>query len=234
MTAFLVSTAMIVGFALAIVILNHYAAAPARRQHELVWGISFLMFGLAALIELLGDTIGWTDLMARVYYITGAILAVAYLGIGEAMLLWHGRTAKIALWLGIGFTAITLVALFLAPVDMNVLHGDAPWRAVAPKGSLPSILAGISNSIGTLLIVGGALYSAWVFWRKGIQRQRMIGCVLLAVGTLTVASGGFFVGWFGGQHAWLYPPMALGVIIMFVGYLQTTRIPAPSPVAQTS
>ncbi|HUS15225.1 MAG TPA: hypothetical protein VM536_09435, partial [Chloroflexia bacterium] len=75
--------------------------------------------------------------------------------------------------------------------------------------------------------------SAWVFWRKGIQRQRMIGCVLLAAGTMVVATGGVLAGWMG-QHAWLYPPMALGVAIMFVGYLQTTRVPALQATRQPS
>ncbi|HMA36136.1 MAG TPA: hypothetical protein VKY74_16890 [Chloroflexia bacterium] len=225
--------AMIVGFALAIVILAHYAAAPARRVHELVWGISFWMFGLGALAEVVGDLIGWHDLLARVYYISGAILAVAYLGLGEAILLWPGRAARVSMIVGAAFTVITVVALLAAPLDASVLHSDVPWRAVAAKGSLPAILAGLSNSIGTLLIVGGALYSAWVFWRKGIQRNRMIGCVLLAVGTLVVATGGVLAGWLN-QHAWLYPPMALGVAIMFVGYLQTTRAPAPKPIPQPS
>jgi uncharacterized membrane protein YfcA len=104
---------------------------------------------------------------------------------------------------------------------------------VGVSGSLPLILAAVSNSLGTLLIVGGALYSAWVFWRKGIMRNRMIGCLLLAAGTIVVATGGVLAGWLG-QHAWLYPPMAVGVAIMFVGYLQTTRAPAPKPAAQPS
>jgi hypothetical protein len=225
--------AMVVGFALAIVILNHYAAAPGRRLHELVWGVSFVMFGLGALAEVFGSLMGWTGLLAQVYYISGAVLAVAYLGLGEALLLWHGPAQKVALAIGAVFTVITLIAVFAQPVDMAALQSVAPWRAVAPKGSLPPILAGISNSIGTLLIVGGALYSAWVFWRKGIQRQRMMGCVLLAVGTLVVASGGVLAGWMN-QHAWLYPPMAVGVAIMFVGYLQTTRTPHPAPAAQPS
>jgi hypothetical protein len=225
--------AMIVGFALAIVILNHYAANPARRTHEFIWGISFFLFGLGALAEVAADFLGWTDTMARVYYISGAILAVAYLGLGEAVLLWPGRIARIAIGIGVLFTAVTLVTLYFAPLDTQALHGDAPWRAVAPPGSLPAILAGLSNSIGTLLIVGGALYSAWVFWRKGIMRNRMIGCILLAVGTIVVASGGILAGPLG-QHAWLYPPMAVGVAIMFVGYLQTTRAPAPKPAAQPS
>ncbi len=225
--------AMIVGFALAVVILNHYAAAPARRTHELIWGISFALFGVGALAEVVGDAIGWNDVLARLYYVSGAILAVALLGLGEAVLLWHGRPAQIAIAIGIVFSVISLAAVLLAPADTAVLASDAPWRAVAAKGSLPTILAGVSNSIGTLLIVGGALYSAWVFWSKGIQRQRMIGCVLLAAGTIVVATGGVLAGWLG-QHAWLYPPMAVGVAIMFVGYLQTTRVSVPKPVAQPS
>jgi hypothetical protein len=225
--------AMIVGFALAIVILNHYAANPARRTHEFIWGLSFFLFGLGALAEVAADFVGWTDTMARVYYISGAILAVAFLGLGEAVLLWPGRVARITMIIGALFTVVTLAALYFAPLDAQVLTSDAPWRAVAPKGSLPAILAGVSNSIGTLLIVGGALYSAWVFWRKGIMRNRMIGCLLLAAGTIVVATGGVLAGWLG-QHAWLYPPMAVGVAIMFVGYLQTTRAPAPKPATQPS
>ncbi len=223
--------AMIVGYALAIIILTHYAAAPARRTHELIWGISFWLFGLGAMAEVFGSLVGWNGVIARVYYISGAILAVAYLGLGEAVLLWPGRTARIAEIIGVLFTVVTLGALLLAPLDTTVLHSDAPWRAVAAKGSLPAILAGISNSIGTLLIVGGALYSAWTFWRKGIQRQRMIGCLLLAAGTMIVALGGVLAGLLG-QHAWLYPPMAAGVAVMFVGYLQTTRVPVAQSVAQ--
>jgi len=223
--------AMVVGFALAIVILNHYAGAPGRRLHELVWSISFFMFGLGALAEVFGDLVGWQDLLTRIYYISGAILAVTYLGLGEAILLWHGRVRQIAIAVGVLFTIVSLFAIVAAPVDPTRLQSDSPWRAVAPPGSLLTVLAGLSNSLGTLLIVGGALYSAWVFWRKGIQRQRMIGCVLLALGTIVVAMGGVLAGWLN-QHAWLYPPMAVGVAIMFVGYLQTTRVTAPKPAVQ--
>jgi len=224
--------AMVVGFALALVILNHYAGAPSRRLHELIWSISFFMFGLGALAEVVGDLAGWHDLLTRIYYISGAILAVTYLGVGEVILLTHGRFRSVALAVGILFTIATVWAVGFAPVDAAALQGATPWRAVAPPGSPPTLLAGLSNSLGTLLLVGGALYSAWIFWRKGIQRQRMIGCLLLALGTVVVAMGGVLAGWFG-QHEWLYPPMAAGVAIMFVGYLQTTRAavpgPAPSP-----
>jgi hypothetical protein len=223
-------TAMVIGFALAIVILNHYAAAPARRTHELIWGLSFILFGAGAAFELAADLAGWTDLLVRLYYISGAILAEALLGLGEAILLaprW--RTALLAVT--VLFSLLTVGAVFAQPINAAELTGSAPWKAVGVSGSLPLILAAVSNSLGTLLIVGGALYSAWIFWRKHIQFHRMVGCVLLAVGTLVVAFGGTLARVFD-AHAWLYPPMAVGVAIMFNGYLETTRAAASSSVKQ--
>lgn len=226
MLVFLPFSALVIGLALAIVILNHYAAAPARRSHELIWGISFLLFAAGAAFEVAADLGGWSDPLVRLYYITGAILAVALLGVGELMLLvprW--RTALLVGTLL--FSLLTVVAVFAQPFNPAELTGSAPWKAVGVKGSPAQILAIVSNSVGTLLLVGGALYSAWVFWRKRIQFHRMVGCVLLAVGTIVVAFGGTLAGIFN-AHAWLYPPMAVGVAIMFIGYLETTRAPAPA------
>jgi hypothetical protein len=225
MLVFLPFSAMVIGLALAIVILNHYMAAPARRSHELIWGVSFVLFAAGAAIEVAASLWGWSDLLVRLYNITGAILAVALLGLGEAVLL-APRWKTAILTLAALVSLLTVVAVFVQPINPAELTGPAPWRAVGVKGSLPQLLAILSNSVGTLLIVGGALYSAWVFWRKRIHFHRMIGCVLLAVGTIVVAAGGTLAGLFG-AHAWLYPAMAVGVAIMFVGYLETTRIAMP-------
>jgi len=224
--------AMVVGFALAIVILNHYTGAPTRRRHELVWSISFFLFGLGALTEVFGELIGWNDLLVRTYYISGAILAVVYLGLGEAMLLWP-RAMRVAVGVSALFTVLTVLVVATAPVNEALLSSAAPWRALSSVSTFSAALAGIGNGVGTLLIVGGALYSAWIFWRKGIQRNRMIGCLLIALGTAVVAIGGSLAGPLG-QSAWLYPPMAIGIAIIFVGYLQTTRVAVPTPVVQPS
>jgi hypothetical protein len=57
------------------------------------------------------------------------------------------------------------------------------------------------------------------------MKERMIGLILLAVGTFTVAFGGTVKGLLHNDD-YLYPTMALGVILMFLGYLQTIRVPA--------
>ncbi|MGH2549657.1 MAG: hypothetical protein ACRDHN_09715, partial [Thermomicrobiales bacterium] len=77
------------------------------------------------------------------------------------------------------------------------------------------------NAGGTLVIVGGLLYSAWKFKRLGIYRNRMIGCVLIAIGTLIVAMGGTATRL--GAREYFYVAMSIGVAVIFAGYLWTRR-----------
>jgi len=93
----------------------------------------------------------------------------------------------------------------------------------------PRWLAIISNTLGTILVVGGAVWSGVVFWRKRIMKSRMVGVFLLAGGTLFVALGGTITGATGlRNHDYLYITMVIGILIMFAGYLQTIR-PEPTP-----
>src|SRR5438105_8705696 len=87
----------IIGAAFAIVIFNHYFGTR-RRPHELVWGIAFLLFAGAGACQVLADVSGgWTPTLARLYYLTGAILNVAFLGLGTVYLLFNRRVANVAL-----------------------------------------------------------------------------------------------------------------------------------------
>jgi hypothetical protein len=76
------------------------------------------------------------------------------------------------------------------------------------------------NIYGTLTLVGGAIYSAFIFWRKRVLPNRVIGNVLIAAGALLPASAGTFVKL--GLADWLYLSELLGATIMFIGFLQAT------------
>ena len=76
------------------------------------------------------------------------------------------------------------------------------------------------NSYGTLALVGGAIYSAYIFWRKHILFNRMIGNILIAAGAILPATGGTFIQM--GLADYLYLSELLGAILMFIGYLQAT------------
>lgn len=222
---------MLIGAVFAIVLFNHYFTAR-RRPHELVWGVAFLLFAVGAACQVYADLRGdWTDLSSRLYYLTGAILNVGFLGLGTVYLLFNRRAANSALVAMLVLTAISVFVIFTVPLDQSKLHTEAGWKAVAAISAGPRWLAAIINSLGTVLVVGGALWSGFVFLRKGIMKNRMIGVFLLAAGTFIVALGGTITGLTGlKNNDYLYLTMAIGVIVMFVGYLQTIRPGAPRPV----
>jgi len=81
-------------------------------------------------------------------------------------------------------------------------------------------------------LVGGALYSAYIFWRKRIMPQRVLGNVLIAAGALSPALGGTLVA--RGLGDYLFVSELLGAIIMFIGFRMATMqqpVEAPAPQA---
>lgn len=227
---FLPMSATILAGAFAIVLLNRYASTR-RRPHELMWGIAFVLFAIGAACQVYADVNGvWSPLTARLYYLTGAILNVAFLGLGTMYLSFSRRVANIGLLIVLLLVILSVYVLFTVPVDQNALRQEAGWKAVTTISTTPRLLAIVSNSLGTLLVVGGAVWSGLVFWRKRVMKSRMVGVFLLAGGTLFIALGGTITGATGlRNHDYLYVTMVIGILIMFAGYLQTIR---PEPAAQ--
>lgn len=197
------------------------------KPDKLIWSIAFALFGYAVLAEIIGGMLGWTAFLARSYYVSGAILVVGYLALGELFLIARRRVAWSALAvLGI-VSVISIVAVVQAPVTGDL--GLEGWRALERRGLL-LFLAIFVNTIGTLILVGGALWSAYRFRRLGTMRNRMFGCITIAIGTLTTASGGVLTRL--GREEFLYISMSLGIAMIYWGYL-LARAPArvtPVPV----
>ncbi len=216
----------IVGATFSIVLFNRYFGGK-RRPHELIWAIAFLMFAIAACSEVYADVSGgWTTLTAQLFYLFGAILNVGFLGIGTVYLLFSRRAANISLSIMILFSVIAAVVVFTVPVDQTILHKDTGYTAVVASSNLPRIMAGLSNAIGSILLIGGAIWSGVAFRNKPTMRHRMIGVFLIAAGALVVASGGTILG-LTGLREFVYHSSGIlvGVIIMFVGYLESIRSP---------
>jgi hypothetical protein len=219
----LVATILALGCCLAV--LRDHIARP--KPAGLVWTIAFAIFGLAALAEVIGTLAGWTPLLARVYYVLGATLVVGYLALGELYLLmrrqWVDRIAGLLLVL----TALAVSLVSKASVGADV--DTAGWEALERSSGL-TLLTMFLNISGTIILVGGLVYSAVSFKRRGIMRNRMIGCLLIAAGALSVASGGTLTRL--GSHQYLYIAMSIGIALIFAGYVQT-RKPDAVPTRQT-
>ena len=220
----------IVGAVFALVLLNRYFGGR-RRPHELVWGVSFSLFAIASACQVYADLAGHRTLLtAHLYYLSGAILTVGLLGVGTIYLLFSRRVANIALFVMLLFSALATAVVFSVPVDQALLSQDSGYQAVVSIDRFPRYLAAVSNSIGTVLVAGGALWSAFVFWRKRIMKERMVGVLLIALGVTITAVGGSILGLTGLTNPeYHYVGMLVGVVIMFVGYLQSIRVSLPKP-----
>lgn len=184
-----------------------------RRPSMLAWAIGLLLFAVAAFNGFLARTGGATDLEYRLFYLFGAIANVAWLALGTVFIVAprYGRAALAAV---LALSAVAAYAVFATPVDIAVAVDTGKGF---PDGSLPRILAAIGSGVGSLVLIGGALWSAWVFLRRRDQGRRALANAVIAVGVFIAAAGGTAA--FTGASGILELTNLIGVSVMFVGFL---------------
>jgi hypothetical protein len=206
----------------AALVLKRYA--ERRGTHLLLWGIGMLFYAIGGFSEAFFGAFGWNEWIYRIWYLVGAILVAAWLGQGTVYLLARKRWAHLLMvLLGLGSLFATY-RVFAAELDPTLLttsvHTGAELSGHAIITPGVRMLTPIFNTYGTLTLVGGAAYSAWIFWRKRVLPNRAIGNVLIAVGALLPAFGGTFSRF--GIPGALYIGELLGAILMFWGFLRST------------
>ena len=184
-----------------------------RRPPQLMWAIGFLLFTIAAFMGFLARSGGATDIEYRLFYLFGAITNVAWLALGTVFIV-APRYGRAALLLVLALSTVALYAVFATPVDITVAVDTGKGY---PDGSLPRVLAAIGSGVGSLVLIGGALWSAWVFFRKRQQGRRALANTIIAVGVFIVAAGGTVA--FTGASGILELTNLIGVSVMFVGFL---------------
>ena len=184
-----------------------------RRAHQLAWTIGLAMFAAAAVAGAMARMGGATEAEYRVFYLFGAILNVAWLALGTLFLLVP-RVARWAVWAVVALTAIAAIAVLTAPVDLSAAVDTGRGFDAAP---LPRILAGIGSGLGSVILIGGALWSAWVFLRRRHEGRRALGNVIIAAGVLVAAVGGTAA--FTGASGVVEWTNFAGVTLIFVGFL---------------
>jgi hypothetical protein len=221
----------VVSFVFAGFVLRRYFAK--RGAHQLLWGIGMIFYGIGGFCEAFYGLIGWNPLVFRLWYLFGAILVAAWLGQGTVYLLVRRRIAHglmIILGLGSIFALLRVFGAVLDPAQMtSSVHTGSELSGHAITTPGVRTLTPFFNLYGTLTLVGGALYSSWIFWRKRVLLHRAIGNIFIAAGAILPAFGGTFSRF--GIPGALYITELLGAIILFVGFLRATT---PMKAAETS
>ncbi len=211
-----------ISFIFAYFVFKRYAAK--KGNHLLLWGIGMIFYGIGGFCEGFYGLFGWNPLIYRLWYLFGAILVAAWLGQGTVYLLARKKWAHAlmaVLFLGSLYGAFRV---FTAELDPSLLTTSAHTGSELSGHAIitPGVrtLTPIFNLYGTFTLVGGAVYSAWIFFRKRVLLHRTIGNILIAVGAIAPAFGGAFSRM--GVPAALYIGELLGAILMFIGFRRAT------------
>lgn len=143
-----------------------------RRTYQLAWAAGMLFFGLASACEAIAAASGWNIGLFRLWYLTGAVLNVGWLGLGTAFLLAKtrfGYTYAVITALAGVFTVLSqaknhypdvgalafaylIVALVLAiAVGVETYFQNERWPRIAAIGVVGATV------LGTVLVVTAAL-----------------------------------------------------------------------------
>jgi hypothetical protein len=212
----------IISFIFSFFIFKRYA--EKRRPHLLLWGLGMVFYGIGGFCEAYFGALGWNDIIFRMWYLFGAILVAAWLGQGTVYLLAKRRIANILmviLGLASAYAAFRVFGAQLDPtlVTTSVHTGsELSGHAIVTPGI--RTLTPFFNIYGVVTLVGGAVYSAWIFYHKRVLLHRTIGNILIAVGALAPAFGGAFSRF--GIPGALYIGELLGATLIFLGFLRAT------------
>ena len=205
-------TAIVAG-AFAVVVLRQYAGH--HKTYQLVWAIGFAMFAVAAFAGFLARSGGANENEYRIFYVLGAILNVVWLGLGTIYLLARRAWASVALAVVVLLSLVAIYAVWAAPVNLAAVA--TPTGRGFADGSLPRVLALVGTILGRVVLVGGALWSAWIFLRKRRNGRRALANVIIAAGVFIVALGG--TATFTGAGGVLEASNLVGLSVMFAGFL---------------
>jgi hypothetical protein len=237
--------AAVVSTLFAFLLLRQYG--KKRRIQQLAWGVSMAMFAVASFVVMYGTTQNWDPTSYKVFYLFGAMLNVPWLALGSIALLNKRELTLSALVIVLvlsifGFfkvvsshpceaitgpsSARTCVRATDVSADnrifgrQNIPSGSDVWH----KDGSVRALAIWYSTIAYVLVVGIAALSSRP--RKGVAppKERVRANLLIGVGVTIVAIGSTALVRYGRGAAFSIT-LAIGVTVMFVGFLLASRAP---------
>lgn len=214
--------------------------------HLLLWGLGLVLYFIGGATEVI-LAFGWSDLAFRLWYWSGALMVAAVLGQGTLHLLVRRPYVATVLSIVVGVIGVaSLVWMFSVPLDATKFQPSNDiaafltdsYKAILPNSIIRRILPPVLNGYGTLLLAGGAVYSARLFFRKQILPNRVLGNMLIALGGLLPAAAGSLV-----KLAETTPEISeaasilkylgifLGVVVLFIGFQMATTSAQPKVAA---
>lgn len=201
-----------------------------RRPHELAWTVALTLFTLGGISLWLADSHGWSAPTFRLFFLTGAVLNVPWLGLGSVYLLLGHRWGDRIRWWLILLSGLAVGVIISAPMRRPIAGKTLP-KGSEVFGAGPRILAAVGSAIPATFIIVGALWSVYRILRhqsptmnRAAQRSVIapgrlaLGNVLIAAGSIVLSASGTVAGRLGEDRAFAVT-LLLGIILLFAGFM---------------
>lgn len=229
----------------AILLLVQYS--KKRKIQQLAWGVSMAMFALASFVVMYGTSQGWDPTSYKIFYLFGAMLNVPWLALGSVALLNKRELTMSALVI---ILVLSIFGFFkvVSSHPCEGIEGPSGSKSCRPatqvsdenkifgRKDIPSgsdvwhqdgsvrSLAIWYSTIAYVVVVGIAAATSRT--RKGVAppKERVRANLLIALGVTIVAIGSTALVRYG-RGAAFSVTLAIGVSVMFVGFLLASRAP---------
>jgi hypothetical protein len=203
-----------------------------RAQYQLLWAIAMAMFAAASAALAMGVAGGWSKALFGIYWAFGAVLTVPFLAGGEVVLLFRRRWVVWVTWLVLIFS-VAFTFTVLRGAEVHGLAEQLPaGREVFGLGTQAQRLPQYFSYPTYVILVAGAIWSAWRMRGRPELKDRFIGTLLIAVGATIVAAGAAFAA--EGKLTGFVLTLLVGICTMFWGFLRASRpvvVPSATPQA---
>lgn len=191
------------------------------RRHDfmLYWAVGLFAWAAGTFGEFLAEAFGFHAFPFRLWYVGGAVMTAAWMGMGSlALLAGRRRWVDVVLGALILGTLIAALRVFTAPVDLAPIRDAGHLTGEALPEDV-RLLTPFFNVFGTSALVGVAIWSAVAFMRSRSRSYRVQANLLIAAGSFLPAFGGSLEKL--GSAQVLYLTELLGALVIFAGFLRT-------------
>jgi hypothetical protein len=186
-----------------------------RTKYLLWWTLGVITFGFGTLSESINVIFGWNEINLKFWYIVGALLGGFPLAQGSVYLLMSKKFARISTLFFV--TAIIIASTFIIMTPITV-PPDFDYRLTGAIFSWKWVryFSPFINTYSLIFLVGGAVFSAWRYFKKGQKEALFIGNIFIAIGGLLPGIGGIFTRM--GYVEVLFVTEILGLLLIYYGY----------------
>lgn len=180
------------------------------------WTIGVLTYGVGTLTESLTTLLGWHLWIFRAWYISGALLGGMPLAQGTVYLVLRKKAADWLTIIVVAYIGVAAICVLFSPIDIALVE---PYRLSGRvlAWQWVRLFSPFVNLYALIFLVGGALWSAWCYWRRDNELgTRVLGNLSIALGALLPGIGGSFTRF--GHVEVLYVTEILGLALIWLGY----------------